>query len=365
MIVFLRSTDGNPDSRLQKYTSVLTKEQVPFHAFCWDRSGKFANGKVYTFYHKQAFYGSGLKNVVKLIGFNWFLLKNLIKKRKTYKTIHACDFDTILPGLFMKLFFRKKLIYDIFDWYADSRELRNVFLKSLILFIEFLNIKIADVTIICEEERIKQIQYSPKRLWILPNIPYFQNTENTFTDRLSGRIILSYVGILSRYRGLEKILDFISNNPDIITFEIAGFGELEDMVEKYSNCLKNIHYHGKVSYENGLEIMRKSDLILAIYEKSIPNHIYAAPNKYYEGLYLGKPILTTKGTYVGLKTENNRTGFVIDETIGSIKKFFFQEGLKDSMTMYGKNARRLWEEKYIHYVDTFMQDHYLPFIKEN
>lgn len=60
--------------------------------------------------------------------------------------------------------------------------------------------------------------------------------------------------------------------------------------------------------------MARSDIIAALYEKVVLNNEYAAPNKYFEGLYLRKPILTTRGTLVGNHTEEFKTGFVIGET---------------------------------------------------
>ena len=35
--------------------------------------------------------------------------------------------------------------------------------------------------------------------------------------------------------------------------------------------------------------------MIALYDPDCPNHKYAAPNKFYEALMLGKPLITTKG----------------------------------------------------------------------
>ena len=108
--------------------------------------------------------------------------------------------------------------------------------------------------------------------------------------------------------------------------------------------------------------MNSSDLILAIYETDIPNHIYAAPNKYYEGLYLGKPILTTIGTFVGEKTEKLKTGFSIGETFDDYNSFFSTIS-KETFITTGNKASELWETNYSNYVNRFMNNKYIPFIK--
>ncbi len=363
MVIYLRSTDGNPDSRLQKYLKYLSASNIVFHVLCWDRFLKFDNNTQFTYFHKKAEYGSGMKNAFKLLLFNLFLIKQLYVKRNSYQVIHACDFDTILPAILFKLLFHKKVIYDIFDWFVDSREFHNKLIKSFILSFEKFSLKKADVTIICEEERKKQICWKPKELWVLPNIPHFEKSLPKNEISNSKPLILSYVGVLTRHRGLEKILEVVKNNPNLLYFKIAGFGELENQIKEYAGKYSNIEYYGSVPYEKGLSIMNNSDLILAIYETDIPNHIYAAPNKFYEGLYLGKPILTTKGTFVGEKTEKYKTGFAIGEPINEIKDFL------NNITVFelkerGNNANSLWQDTYVNFVNYFMVNKYIPFVNQ-
>ena len=365
MVVFLRSTDGNPDSRLQKYTDCLAEKKLPFKVLCWDRLGKFSDSLIFCYYKRQAAYGQGIKNLFGLIGFNFFVLRQLFHLRKDCKVIHAGDFDTVLPALFMKVFFNKKVIYNIFDWFVDSRNFHNAFLRKVILCLERFALKKADVTIICEEERQKQLCYIPVNLWVLPNIPNFSFSMEKDSQDISRHktIHIAYVGVFAGHRGLEKIIKMVAENPDLLELDIAGFGELENMVCNASKSSPNIRYHGSVSYREGVRIMSRADIILALYEKTIPNHIYAAPNKYYEGLFLGKPILTTEGTYVGIKTKKYKTGFVIGETLEDMKNFFNSPQLSQQIIEYGRNAQCLWNERYLFYVDTFMQHRYMPFIQ--
>lgn len=363
MIVLLRSTDGNPDSRLEKYVKALELANYPYMEFCWDRKGKFENTDNILYYKEKALYGNGWKNLRGLLGFNVFLIKKLFKYRKKYSIIHACDFDTILPAILMKLFFRKKIVYDIFDWYVDSREIKISFVRYFILLIEFINLKISDVTVICEEERIKQLCTVPRKLWVLPNIP---NLDYMLYKKLGkhAQINISYVGVFVKHRGIEKILKLVMDNPSKYKLDIAGFGELEPLVSSAAKSCPNIIYHGSVKYTDGLGIMANSDIILAIYEKTIPNHIYAAPNKYYEGLCLGVPILTTIGTYVGTKTEVKSTGFVVGETYKELDDFFKTITIQ-VLEQKGKNALEEWNTKYKSYINYFMHEKYLPFIYRN
>ena len=62
--------------------------------------------------------------------------------------------------------------------------------------------------------------------------------------------------------------------------------------------------------------------MLAIYDPRISNHRFAAPNKFYESLMLGKPVIMVKGTGMSSIVEENDIGAVIDYSEDS-----FQDGL--------------------------------------
>jgi glycosyltransferase involved in cell wall biosynthesis len=307
-------------------------------------------------------HGEGWKNIFGLFAFNLFILKQLLKNKNKITAIHACDFDTILPALLMKLFYQTTIIYDIFDWYVDSRNLGM--LKYFVLLFEIAALKVADVTILCEEERINQLCCAPKRIWILPNIPNITYKSYPRIKTYDNTIKLSYVGVFAAHRGIEDILQYVQLHPDKYSIDIAGFGELENFVIGKADACNSIKYYGAVSYERGVQIMDNSDIIVAIYKTDIPNHRYAAPNKYYEGLFLGKPILTSKNTLVGMKTEEFQTGFVIGDTKDSICHFF--DNIQICMIpILGENAKKHWVRAYSDYVNHFMAEKYLPFIVQS
>lgn len=354
MIILLRSTEGRPDSRFEKYIDFLNRKNYSYLSICWDRSGKEEERKHNLFFKRKANYGGGIKNIISLLIFNLFIFINLFKLRKDCTVIHACDFDTILPALLFKILFKKTLIYDIFDYYIDSREISNNLLKFLVRQAEVLSIKYSDAVIICEEERKEQLPLIPDNLWILPNIPNFSQL-GTCSTLHAHPLSIAYVGVFAPSRGLEKLVKVIKKFPSII-FNVAGFGQLESIFDDVKG-LPNVNFYGKVDYVIGLEIMRSSSLIYAVYETDNPNHLYAAPNKYYEGLYLGKPIITTKGTLVGDKTSKFDTGYTLIETYEDLQNLLAS---LSELSIHEKaiNASKLWNQKYSTFFESFMIDKY-------
>lgn len=358
MIALLRSTDGNPDSRFEKYVNYLQENNMPFITVCWDRKGNKTETDTAFYYKRPSAYGKRYGNVGGLFGFSRFLFKTLWKNRKSYSVIHACDFDTVVPAILIHILLRKKVIYDIFDWYVDSRGVKGI-LKWAIYAQEFFNIKMSEAVIICEEERRQQIIYNPKRLWILPNIPNFKDKQPEAPK--NDKLTIGYVGILASGRGLENLINYAKANNNIC-LKIGGFGALESMLQDVDQY-GNITYYGSVPYVKALEILNSADIVYAMYQKTNRNHILAAPNKYYEGLYLGKPIITTAGTIVGDKTQKYQTGFVIEESYDDLTNLL--ANIKDSdITELGKHAKVLWDDKYCTYVADFLTNIYRPFIKK-
>lgn len=129
---------------------------------------------------------------------------------------------------------------------------------------------------------------------------------------------------------------------------IAGGGKIESLVKEKAGKYPNIVFYGQVSSQKALEILSKSDVIVGMYYKTIKNHLYASPNKYFEHLLLGKVLLTTEGTPPGYKVQKYSTGFAIGETEKDILNFIKNIDI-DTIKQYSINAKKIWVEKYNNY----------------
>lgn len=359
MIILLRCNDLNPDPRVEKYVKFYNDKNIKYTLIGWNRSGVKIEKENTIYFEEKAQYGARAKNILKKIRWNIFLINKLLKNRNEYDTIHACDFDTALPALFMKIF-KKNVIFDVFDWIGNSNLSGIPVIDYVIKNLEKFTANKADYIIICEEGRRKQMNIKNENIFVLPNIPYIKKdiVDNVDYNRLNdGSVTISYVGVFDKSRNIEQLLRLASSNQNI-TLNIAGFGALQDIVQSYSKNNRNINYYGKVNYTKSLEIMKKSDIIAAMYCKDVHNHIYAAPNKYYEALMLSKPIITTKGTLIGNNVEKNELGFVIDEEYKDLENIFKDQELAEKIKRYSKNADLLWNKKFKNYVNEFMNNEY-------
>lgn len=156
---------------------------------------------------------------------------HLFKKRNEYDVIHAADFDTVLPALLMKTLFRKKLIYDIYDFYVDAFSVPD-FAKRFVKWLDFRAINGANAIILTNESRLEQIQgSSPKRVFYIHNSPEDVKLTDRQTIDCHYDISVAYVGVLQDFRLLNEIVDIFSGRPTW-KLAIAGFGLLEREIRR-------------------------------------------------------------------------------------------------------------------------------------
>lgn len=362
MIILIRSNDANPDPRLQKYINYLEREGQAYKVIAWNRSKNAMNKANYIYFNLNAEFGLRYKNIPKKAKWFMFVISQLIKHKKKLKVIHACDLDTMIPAYVVKMLVGKKVIFDVFDW-VSTYENQSA-LGKIIGFMENQLFKRSDYAILCEKYRIDQVQEKCRREHlVLPNIPDIAYKEDVEVSEIMDqqhkkyKVVLSYVGVFDPNRGLEDMLAFVSENKNYC-INIAGFGNLEKYIDEIARAHSNIIYWGKVDYNKGLNIMKFSNLIVSFYYLSNRAHKFAAPNKYYEGLFLGKAILTNHGTAVAEKTLAGNTGFVINEGKEAIQTFLEEQYNMEALQEKNLNAKVLWESSYEGYTQKFMEECY-------
>ena len=96
-----------------------------------------------------------------------------------------------------------------------------------------------------------------------------------------------------------------------------------------------------------LALERQCDIMLALYDPAIPNHAYAAPNKFYEALALGKPIIMFANTGMDIVVRENQIGAVCDPTndgiVCAIQSLISQ---KESWNSISKKMKKMFKNEY-------------------
>jgi glycosyltransferase involved in cell wall biosynthesis len=349
MVVLVRCNDIVSDSRAKKYIEYYKENNIEYRIIAWDRTGQNPNQPNTIYYTGKSKYNQGgLKAVIDRIKWMVFVVKTLMSFKKSLK-IHACDLDAAFPAVFFKRLSRdtQYVLFDVFDWFSDTLYNSSRYVLSAFKYMEKMAVKYSDHIIICEEERLSQIPYSIEGKYsVLQNIPSFQEDTFLYKDDNckfnNDKTVLSYVGGFTADRCLDILIQGAVDG--LYNLLIAGYGNqnILEQLERAKNS-SNVKYFGKVKYTDGLRIMYNSDVIYAAYSKTNPNHFYAAPNKYYEAMFVGKPIITTKGINVAEKVVKNQIGFEVDETYNDLCELIAtidNTELKEK----GAKALKMWKQ---------------------
>lgn len=323
-VCFTRSNSMSSDSRIEKEMQALDEQNYRIIGIAWDREIK--EKSIYAKHLKKQIahikelqiksdFGSGFKkNIFPLLKFQIKLFLELVKRKKEIDIVHACDFDTALTSYIYCKIFKKKIVYDIYDFYVDSFNVPKE-LKKVIKKLDYKIINDATAVIICTDERKKQIKGSnPKKLFVVQNSPeYIEIPKDIELEKENSTSIkIGYFGILNDNRLIKELVDIVSSRNDLELL-IGGFGKYEEYIIEKSKETTNIAFYGKLEYKKVLELESKCDILTALYDPIIPNHKYAAPNKFYEALMLGKPLIMCNNTGMSNVVENEKIGILIDE----------------------------------------------------
>ena len=365
MILLIRDNECF-EPRVQNYLHYFQEHHIPYHVIAWNRNGTAQPDEHITFYQRRAEYGKRLANIPNKIGWMLFVMKEVYRHRKDCKAIHACDIDGILPALIVGKPLGKKVIFDIFDWISSLTGKGIVY--KLVEFLQNFCYRFSDAVILCEEERKAQAKATNGNVFIIPNIPDGKTAfdrdalNQTAEDLRRYDYVISYVGVFDRDRGLENLLEATSKCPNI-KLNIAGFGVLEEQIRDYAGRYPNITCWGRVEYGVGQAIQKNASMISAMYHLTSPLHKFAAPNKYYESLILGVPMITTENTLVGSKVEKFDTGFVLDEKPESLLTLLQRKDLTEQIESKKRNCTHIWETVYKSYYEDYMDREYMKFVE--
>jgi hypothetical protein len=358
MIVFVRAFTATHDARINKYFQSLERRGETYRFIGWDR---LESSTEYTgstdIYRSITPLGRKWRNIFRFMGWQLFILNRLVRSRKETNTVHCIDLDSAIASYTFCLLFRKNFVLDLYDNFSSSRGI-NGKIGNLLDRVETLIAKVASLTIVAAPERIEQHGLDPasENLLVLENVPADLIMPLPLGDNFEP-LRIGYFGVLEKtHRGIEHLVELarVSSNVEV---HVAGYGPLETMIQQAADVLPNLFFYGSQGSQDGLAIMQNMHVIAGFYYLSNANHMYAAPNKYYEHLVLGRGMLTTTATPPGKRVKVHRTGWAIDEGFVPLRSWV-ENVASSNIIEAATNARRLWDSRYSDYFERMYIEEY-------
>jgi len=212
-------------------------------------------------------------------------------------------------------------INDVPNQSARSIKLKKICEGFLIKFSRFV-INVSD-SIANEYSRLYDI---PKPRIVLNCPAYYEQPKcNLFRESLgirSDQIIFLYQGRLNKGRGIELLLDAFSDlNSDRNVLVCMGYGQLEGLIREKAQQKNTIFFHPAVIPDVLLNYTSSADYGVSFIEDSCLSDRYCLPNKIFEYLMAGLPLLTSNLFEMKRLVEMEAVGIVAEEnTINGFRK---------------------------------------------
>lgn len=262
--------------------------------------------------------------VLNYLKFLEFLIKVFLRSKKwSLEIIHAND----LKGLIIAALIKKRIhsevqiVYDAHEYETETNGLKGV-QKKVYQYLEKRYIQevhqmitVSD-TIANEYVRL----YGVEQPVVLLNVPQFSFDRNRkydlFRERFNLRIdqrIFLYQGYLMHGRGIEVLLESfnqLQDDNDVIIF--MGKGILKELIKSYSYTGK-IFYHEFVDPKKYLNYTASADVGISFIEDISLSDRYCLPNKLFEYMFCGLPIICSNLPEMKKLVEEHSIGIVAKE----------------------------------------------------
>ena len=265
---------------------------------------------------------------VELIGRPWksivlsslFLLISLFGKLPQYDVIYARDYHTVILALLPRLFFRKKLVYEINGIANEEQKLKkDSFLNRILVFLiqkaERMATKyserIVSVTPQIGVYLIQNYHCFPDKAKVIPNgvntkifHPIHDETLlGEWRERLGIRkeeIVIAFVGNLARWQGVNILIESairLLSRGERLKLLLVGDGPLKkELVRKVmgSGFSKEFIFTGMIRYEDIPILINLADICVAPFISRRNRITGVSPLKVFEYMACGKPVVCSR-----------------------------------------------------------------------
>lgn len=323
--------------RFQKRLKSLSKEHK-LNIFAFDR-GLYKKNSI-DFENVKILGEMKNKNYLKRFSIYYTIIKTILSTRKNTDLFYFFTFDFALLGFL--LLKRNQYVYEIGDFAYLSLP------KSIVNILTYLDLRIIKNsyrTILTSEGFKNYLNEKSKKtnsnLIVIPNKPpveILKFPRKTHEFKSANKLRFGFVGILRYPNTVFKIVKLVAKKFPQHEFVFYGDGGLKNQFLELTKKYKNLHYKGQFKNPDDLgKIYDEFDIHIACYDITGLNQKLAEPNKLYESIYFGNPIIATKNSFFGDKVSKSNIGYTLSDFSDNNLQKFLEKIDIESLNNYRKN----------------------------
>lgn len=293
----------------------------------------------------------------------FFFWINIIRLYRKEKVFHCNDLYALPPAWFIKTFLNKKvqIVYDCHEYETEAGiYIGKPVLKWISKISERILIKSAD-KVICVSESIAEAYqeiYRIEKPTLVLNCPRYRKYEGLQIMRKElgidkDKVIFLFQGEYQKGRGVDKLIEIFKKletiNERLVLVLLVYGDEIDILEEKIKDC-KNILRHDQVSNDIYMNYVASCDWGIYLMENICKNNDYALPNKIFDYIMGGLPVVVSNLKEISKFVNENKVGYSIDPSdekgIIRLLEGVTAESKKNFITNLDKTAKKYcWEEQ--------------------
>lgn len=239
--------------------------------------------------------------------------------------IHCHDLPVLKPSLLLSVVRDVPLIYDAHEIYPSQKVLPlRLRIKSYIN--ERLFIKYADYVITVNQfiADIMKKKYGLEDVGVIMNCTRLEEgfRPEDYRDLLKRELklkdedrIVLFQGWISGERNLDNIVKAFKYVGERIKLVLIGYGPYEERLKrlvKEERLKKRVFFMGQVDSREILKYTAGADIGIIPYEPIDENHLYCSPNKFFEFIICGVPVISNDLPFFRAMNERFNVGITVD-----------------------------------------------------
>jgi glycosyltransferase involved in cell wall biosynthesis len=279
------------EPRILKESATLARAGYRVEVLGWDRRRTYpaketVDGVVFVRSRIPAPYGS--KALALILPAFWIrAVAEALRTRPS--VVHACDLDGYIPALVAGLLSGAKVVYDIFDIFAEKVTGLPPWLRKAINRLDRSLMPLADAVIVTDSTRRRLIEdVLLRRLEVVMNVP--PQVPGVPFKSATGAMKVCFTGNLHEHRGLMFMAEALRGLEGVDAVFAGWATRKRD--EEFLRSQSHIRYVGKLPYAESLALAARSDVSLAFYDPRLPINALASSNKVFEAMAVHRPVIT-------------------------------------------------------------------------
>ena len=348
-ILMLLSNEYRPDPRVRKEALTLHEAGHTVTILCWNRSLKVPD-------HQDdggvAIERVRTNQVDGMLGLAanapMFFVRAYLRSRSLeFDAVHCHDYDTLMLGTLISRLRHVPLVYDSHEWYSKMVEVDLPDpICQLIERTESLLLSSCDAVIAANDAIAEHLRASGATdITVVMNCIDLPPDADRDAYRDKDRISLFYGGQLEPGRFVDEMMQAVRADPGCILV-IAGNGRRVQAVKRAAVASERIQFLGYIPQEQVLENVSRCDAVVCLMEPSNGNNAIGTPNKMFEAMAYGVPVIVTAGTHSGDLVTRLDCGVAVEYSVNGLLSAISLLKDPNARRRMGRNGRAAAEKDY-------------------